>query len=47
LATAKYEIKQQYVSSVKAMRVLGWKSVHNLSSGLKKTAEWYFNNFSK
>jgi CDP-glucose 4,6-dehydratase len=47
LATAKYEIKQQYLSSVKAMRVLGWKSVHNLSSGLKKTAEWYFNNFSK
>jgi CDP-glucose 4,6-dehydratase len=47
LGTAKYEIKQQYLSSVKARRVLGWKPAHNLSAGLKMTAGWYFNNFSK
>lgn len=39
--TAKYEIKEQYLSSAKARRVLGWKPKYSLEKGLKKTIEWY------
>ncbi len=45
--TAKYEIKEQYLSSAKARRILGWKPAYNLCDGLRKTAEWYFSYFSK
>jgi CDP-glucose 4,6-dehydratase len=47
LDTAKYEIKQQYLSSAKARRILGWKPAYNLGDGLKKTAKWYFSYLSK
>lgn len=47
LDEAKYEIKKQYLSSAKARRVLGWKPAYNLCDGLRKTAEWYFNYFTK
>ena len=45
--TTKYEIKEQYLSSAKARRILGWKPAYNLCDGLRKTAEWYFSYFSK
>jgi len=47
LDLAKYEIKKQYLSSIKAKRVLGWKPAYNLDDGLKKAAGWYFSYFSK
>jgi CDP-glucose 4,6-dehydratase len=47
LDLAKYEIKEQYLSSFKARRVLGWKPAYNLGEGLKKTAQWYFSYFTK
>ncbi len=39
--TAKYEIKEQYLSSAKARRILGWEPRYSLEEGLRKTAEWY------
>jgi CDP-glucose 4,6-dehydratase len=45
LNKAKYEIKNQYLSSKKARRILGWKPSNRLEDGLKKTADWYFNYF--
>jgi CDP-glucose 4,6-dehydratase len=42
--TAKYEIKEQYLSSLKARRILGWKPENSLEKGLKKTMEWYGGN---
>ena len=45
--TAKYEIKKQYLSSAKALRILGWKPTYILSAGLKKTAKWYRGYYSK
>ncbi|MBU4251618.1 MAG: GDP-mannose 4,6-dehydratase [Candidatus Omnitrophica bacterium] len=45
--TAKYEIKEQYLSAAKARRVLGWKPRHSLDEGLKKTTEWYAEYFNK
>jgi len=41
LNKAKYEIKKQYLSSVKARKILGWKAKNNLEQGLKKTFDWY------
>ena len=38
---AKYEIKEQYLSSAKARRTLGWKPRYSLERGLRKTMEWY------
>jgi CDP-glucose 4,6-dehydratase len=38
---AKYEIKHQYLSAGKARKVLGWKPVCGIDSGLKKTMKWY------
>ncbi|MFH1442337.1 MAG: GDP-mannose 4,6-dehydratase [Candidatus Omnitrophota bacterium] len=43
--TAKYEIKKQYLSSIKARRILGWKPKYSLKEGLKKTADWYAGYF--
>ena len=45
LNKAKYEIKNQYLSSGKARRILDWKPSYILEDGLKKTAAWYFNYF--
>jgi len=46
LNQAKYEIKQQYLSSQKARKLLGWKAKTNLEEGFKKTIEWYRNWFN-
>jgi len=45
--TAKYEIKEQYLSSEKARSILGWKPKHRLEESLKKTAKWYAEYFNK
>lgn len=45
--TAKYEIKEQYLSSTKARRILGWKPMYRLEEGLGKTAQWYVKYFNK
>lgn len=45
--TAKYEIKKQYLSAVKAKRVLGWKPKYSLSEGLKKTMGYHMDILSK
>lgn len=41
LNIAKYEIKQQYLSSRKARKILSWKPRVNLETGLLRTIEWY------
>ena len=41
LDQAKYEIKNQYLSSRKARRILGWRPKYTLEEGLKKTINWY------
>ena len=41
LGRVKYEIKQQYLCSQKAKRILGWKPRYNLQNGLKKTIRGY------
>jgi CDP-glucose 4,6-dehydratase len=45
--TAKYEIKEQYLCSKKARRVLGWRPKYCIEDGLKKTADWYADYFRK
>ena len=45
--TAKYEIRKQYLSAVKARRVLSWKPRYSLEGGLKKTAKWYIEYYNK
>jgi len=40
---AKYEIKYQFLSSLKARKILGWKPVYTLENGLKETIKWYQN----
>lgn len=37
----KGEIDKQYLSSIKARKVLGWKPQNSLCSGLDKTFKWY------
>ncbi len=41
LNEAKYEIKNQFLCSAKARKVLNWKPEYNLDKGLKKTIEWH------
>jgi CDP-glucose 4,6-dehydratase len=38
---AKGEIRNQYLSSAKAQRVLGWKPAYSLEEGLEETVAWY------
>jgi len=38
---ASHEIRRQYLSAEKARRVLGWKPMFDLDSGLKRTIAWY------
>lgn len=41
LNEAKYEIKNQYLNSSKARRILGWKQKYGLWQGLEKAIVWY------
>lgn len=41
LNKVKYEIKDQFLCSRKARKVLNWKPGFTLDEGLKKTIEWY------
>ena len=41
LNEVKSEIKDQYLSSEKAERILSWKPKHGLEEGLKITIAWY------
>jgi CDP-glucose 4,6-dehydratase len=41
LNTASGEILNQYLSSSKALRLLGWKSAYTLAEGLAETISWY------
>ncbi|MBU0591471.1 GDP-mannose 4,6-dehydratase [Candidatus Micrarchaeota archaeon] len=41
------EIKNQHLDASKAKKILGWKSEWGIDDGLKETAEWYHNYFSK
>ncbi len=41
LDTAKAEIKAQALAAGKARSLLGWSAEHDMTSGLKKTVEWY------
>jgi len=36
-----YEIRNQYLSSQKAKKILGWRVAQDLRPGLEKTIEWY------
>ena len=47
LNTAKGEIKDQYLDSRKAGKILRWKPRYNFEQGLKETIEWYKNFFKK
>jgi len=44
LNSAKYEIKHQYLSSIKAKEMLKWTPKINLERGLEKTIQWCKNN---
>jgi CDP-glucose 4,6-dehydratase len=41
LSLATHEIKEQYLSSAKARRLLGWKPRYGLDDGLGRTIAWY------
>jgi CDP-glucose 4,6-dehydratase len=43
--TAKHEIDNQYSSSEKAKRILGWEAKVSLNEGLKRTYDWYKKNW--
>lgn len=45
--TAKYEIKEQYLCSLKARRILSWKPKYSIKAGLRKTTDWYAENLNK
>ncbi len=38
---AQGEIRQQYLSTEKARKILGWRPVYGLEAGLRETIEWY------
>lgn len=40
------EIRDQYLSSAKATRILGWKSTYSLDEGLNETINWYGDFFA-
>ncbi|MFA5175673.1 MAG: GDP-mannose 4,6-dehydratase [Candidatus Nanoarchaeia archaeon] len=44
---AKAEIKDQYLSSEKARKILNWEPNYSLEEGLKETYIWYKNYFKK
>lgn len=46
LNKAQGEIKDQYLDSSKARKILGWKPGYGIESGLKETIEWYKKFFS-
>jgi CDP-glucose 4,6-dehydratase len=41
LNTARHEIRDQYLSAMKAQQVLGWKARYSLDEGLRETIDWY------
>ena len=41
LNSAKGEIRNQYLSSTKAERLLRWKPAYSLEQGLRETIQWY------
>jgi CDP-glucose 4,6-dehydratase len=41
LSTARGEIRNQYLSSAKAAKVLGWRPTYTLETGLRETVDWY------
>ncbi|MDY6853871.1 MAG: GDP-mannose 4,6-dehydratase [Thermodesulfobacteriota bacterium] len=41
LGEGENEIKEQYLSCIKAKKILGWESQYPLEKGLQKTIEWY------
>lgn len=47
LNQVKGEIRNQYLSSGKANRVLGWEPSYSLEAGLKETIEWYSDFFER
>jgi CDP-glucose 4,6-dehydratase len=46
-ATAKNEIKHQYLSAEKARRMLGWSSAYTLDESLAETVAWYQDYFAR
>lgn len=47
LNIAKYEIKNQYLSSTKARQILNWKPKYTLAGALKETIAWYKNYYNR
>ncbi|MFH2020863.1 MAG: GDP-mannose 4,6-dehydratase [archaeon] len=47
LNQAKNEIKDQYLSSEKARKLLGWEAKHSIGDGLKETINWYKIHFRR
>lgn len=41
LNQAQHEIRHQFLSAMKAKRILHWKANHQIDTGLKKTVLWY------
>lgn len=47
LATARFEIRDQYLDASKAYEKLGWRPVVDLARGLDKTISWYKAHFDE
>jgi CDP-glucose 4,6-dehydratase len=41
LDQARYEIRDQYLASGKARKILGWKPTYTMEQGLERTVAWY------